>query len=140
MKVKVVARLMDELTQKLHKDGRQVLMVVDSFSDERGENLSSVEIDRKGNGVMAMLVDLINSIYAPRGIHFSTAYEFLGGVAKSRGLLNEKVEIDDSTFEVVVKKNGKEIASIGFEEQETAYSVMREAGFSARETQNALGL
>ena len=140
MKDKVVARLMDELTQKLHKDGRQVLMVVDGFSDERGENLSSVEIDRKGNGVMAMLVDLINSIYALRGIHFSTAYEFLGGVAKSRGLLNEKIEMDDSTFEVVVKKNGKEIASIGFEEQETAYSVMREAGFSARETQNALGL
>ena len=87
MKDKVAARLMDELTQKLHKDGRQVLMVVDSFSDERGENLSSVEIDKKGNGVMSMLIDLINSIYAPRGIYFSTAYEFLGREAKARGLM-----------------------------------------------------
>ena len=87
MKDKVAARLMDEVTQKLRKDGRQVLMVVDSFSDERGENLSSVEIDKKGNGVMSMLVDLINSIYAPRGIYFSTAYEFLGREAKARGLM-----------------------------------------------------
>ena len=87
MKDKVAARLMDELTQKLRKDGRQVLMVVDKFSDERGENLSSVEIDKKGNGVMSMLIDLINSIYAPRGIYFSTAYEFLGREAKARGLM-----------------------------------------------------
>ena len=87
MKDKVAARLMDELTQKLRKDGRQVLMVVDSFSDERGENLASVEIDKKGNGVMSMLIDLINSIYAPRGIYFSTAYEFLGREAKARGLM-----------------------------------------------------
>ena len=87
MKDKVVARLMDEVTQKLRKDGRQVLMVVDKFSDERGENLSSVEIDKKGNGVMSMLIDLINSIYAPRGIYFSTAYEFLGREAKARGLM-----------------------------------------------------
>ena len=87
MKDKVAARLMDELTQKLRQDGRQVLMVVDKFSDERGENLSSVEIDKKGNGVMSMLIDLINSIYAPRGIYFSTAYEFLGREAKARGLM-----------------------------------------------------
>ena len=87
MKDKVAARLMDELTQKLRKDGRQVLMVVDKFSDKRGENLSSVEIDKKGNGVMSMLIDLINSIYAPRGIYFSTAYEFLGREAKARGLM-----------------------------------------------------
>lgn len=87
MKDKVAARLMDELTQKLRKDGRQVLMVVDKFSDERGENLSLVEIDKKGNGVMSMLIDLINSIYAPRGIYFSTAYEFLGREAKARGLM-----------------------------------------------------
>ena len=87
MKDKVAARLMDEVTQKLRKDGRQVLMVVDRFSDERGENLSSVEIDKKGNGVMSMLIDLINSIYAPRGIYFSTAYEFLGREAKARGLM-----------------------------------------------------
>ena len=87
MKDKVAARLMDEVTQKLRKDGRQVLMVVDKFSDERGENLSSVEIDKKCNGVMSMFVDLINSIYAPRGIYFSTAYEFLGREAKARGLM-----------------------------------------------------
>ena len=87
MKDKVAARLMDELTQKLRKDGRQVLMVADKFSDERGENLSSVEIDKKGNGVMSMLIDLINSIYAPRGIYFSTVYEFLGREAKARGLM-----------------------------------------------------
>ena len=87
MKDKVAARLMDELTQKLRKDGRQVLMVVDKFSNERGENLSSVEIDKKGNGVIGMLIDLINSIYAPRGIYFSTAYEFLGREAKARGLM-----------------------------------------------------
>lgn len=87
MKDKVAARLMDDLTQKLHKDGRQVLMVVDKFSAERGENLSSVEIDRKGNGVISMLIDLINSIYEPRGIYFSTAYEFLGREAKARGLM-----------------------------------------------------
>ena len=87
MQDKVVAELMDDLTQKLRADGRQVLMVVDKFSDERGENLSSVEVSKKCNGVMSMLVDLINSIYASRGIDFSTAYEFLGRKAKEQGLM-----------------------------------------------------
>ena len=81
---KKAAALMEETTQKLNKEGRQVLMVVDKFS---GRNLSSVEIDKKGNGVMSMLIDLIDSIYAPRGIYFSTAYEFLGREAKARGLM-----------------------------------------------------
>ena len=81
---KKAAALMEETTQKLNKEGRQVLMVVDKFS---GRNLSSVEIDKKGNGVIGMLIDLIDSIYAPRGIYFSTAYEFLGREAKERGLM-----------------------------------------------------
>ncbi len=49
-------------------------------------------------------------------------------------------EIEDPTFEVVVKKNGKVIASTAFEEVETAYEVIRYAGFTASETRDALGL
>ena len=141
MKDKVAARLMDEVTQKLSKEGRQVLMVADEFETPDGKDtLTSIEVSRKGNGVIGMLIDLMKNIYEPRGIYFSTAYEFLGREAEARGLLNEKVEVDDPAFEVIVKKNGKEIASIGFEEEETAYEVLREAGFSASETRDALGL
>ena len=81
-------KMLDETTQKLKAEGHQVLMVADNFKTSEGtRTVTSVEIDRKGNGVMSMLIDLINSIYAPRGIYFSTAYEFLGREAKARGLM-----------------------------------------------------
>ena len=81
--------LMEKTTKTLRESGRQVLMVVDNFATPAGYggNITSVEIDRKGNGVLSMLVDLINNIYEPRGIYFSTAYEFLGREARARGLL-----------------------------------------------------
>ena len=50
----------------------------------------------------------------------------------------EELEIDAPTFEVIVKKNGKVIAGSAFEEEETAYNVIRYAGYSARETERAL--
>ena len=53
---------------------------------------------------------------------------------------DEVFEVDDPTFEVIVKKNGKVIASTAFEEEETAYEVLRYAGFTASETRDALEL
>ena len=50
----------------------------------------------------------------------------------------EEIEIDTPTFEVIVKKNGKVIAGSAFEEEETAYDIIRYAGYSARETERAL--
>ena len=47
-------------------------------------------------------------------------------------------EEPESTFEVMVKKNGKIIAVAGFEEEETAYDVLRYSGFSASETSDLL--
>ena len=53
---------------------------------------------------------------------------------------DEVFEVEAPTFEVIVKKNGKVIASTAFEEEETAYEVIRYAGFTASETRDALGL
>ena len=50
----------------------------------------------------------------------------------------KKFEELGNTFEVFVLKNGKVIASAGFEEEETAYMVIRNAGFSASETSDLL--
>ena len=50
----------------------------------------------------------------------------------------EEIGIDAPTFEVIVKKNGKVIADSAFEEEETAYYVLRYAGYSASETERAL--
>ena len=41
-------------------------------------------------------------------------------------------------FDVIVMKNGEVIAGIGFEEEDTAYNVLREAGFTASETRELL--
>ena len=81
--------LMEETTRKLRKEGRQVLMIADNFQTPKGYNgnVLSAEIDKKGNGVTAMLVDLINGIYSSKGIKFATVYEFLGREAKARGLM-----------------------------------------------------
>ena len=88
MKDKMAARLMKELSRKLSEDGRQVLMVVDKFETPEGyDTLSSIEVSRKGNGVMAMLVDLIDNIYTPRGIKFKTVMDFMNAEAQARGLM-----------------------------------------------------
>ena len=50
----------------------------------------------------------------------------------------EEFEIDEPTFEVIVKKNGEIIGGTAFEEEETAYNVLRYAGYSASETERAL--
>lgn len=50
----------------------------------------------------------------------------------------EEFEIDDPIFEVIVKKNGEIIGGTVFEEEETAYNILRYAGYSARETERAL--
>ena len=52
----------------------------------------------------------------------------------------DEFKFEEPTFEVIVKKNGEIIASTAFEEEETAYDVLRYAGFTASETRDALGL
>ena len=85
MKDKVAARLMNELTRKLSADGRQVLMVADKF--EKYDTVSSIEVSRKGNGVISMLVDLIDNIYTPRGIKIETVLKFMEAEAMARDLI-----------------------------------------------------
>ena len=80
--------LMEETTRQLRGEGRQVLMIADNFQTDKGnKNVLTAEVDKKGNGVLEMFIDLIDAVYEPRGIKFATVYEFLGREAKARGLM-----------------------------------------------------
>ena len=82
--------LMHSTADVIYQDGRQILMVVDSFNKKDGSNeISIVGIDRKGNGVTSMLVDLIDNTFSPRGIKFETVMHFLNMEAERRGLIEE---------------------------------------------------
>jgi|GEM_PF-3515908 len=80
--------LMERTTRQLRGEGRQVLMIADKFETQKGyKNVLTAEVDKKGNGVLGMLVDLIDAVYSEHGIKFATVYEFLGREAKARGLM-----------------------------------------------------